>query len=74
MRGAAWMSSCCAGAGFHATLQYLRGVDSDEARDAISYILECDDAGDFAGHDAPGSRLEGVIPEYRRYYGVAEPS
>jgi len=55
-------------------LQYLRGVDSDEARDAISYILECDDAGDFAGHDAPGSRLEGVIPEYRRYYGVAEPS
>ena len=56
------------GAGFDATLRYLRGINSDEARAALGYIPECDATGDFSGHDDPGGRLSGVLREYRRYY------
>lgn len=59
------------GAGFDATLAYLRAIDSDEARGARAYILECDAAGDFAGHDAPDGRLSEILPAYRRYFGLA---
>ncbi len=62
------------GAGFDATLCYLRGIDGGEARAALAYILDCDAAGDFAGHDTPGGHLAEVLPGYRRYYGVPESS
>jgi hypothetical protein len=58
------------GAGFDATLRYLGGVDSEDAREALAYILSCEATGDFAGHDAPGGRLSEMLPAYRRYYGV----
>jgi hypothetical protein len=58
------------GAGFDATLRFLRDVDSEDARAALAYILECDASGDFAGHDAPGGRLSGVLEFYRNYYRV----
>ena len=44
------------GAGFDATVRFLREVDSEDARTALAYILKCDAAGDFAGHDAPDGR------------------
>jgi hypothetical protein len=56
------------GAGFDATLRYLREVDSEDAREALAYILECEAAGDFVGSDEPGGRLSEVLPAYRRYY------
>ena len=58
------------GAGFDATLRFLREHDSDDARAAIEYILSCDAAGDFEGHDEPGGRLPLVLDSFRRYYGV----
>jgi hypothetical protein len=59
------------GAGFDVTVQYLRGIDTDDAREALAYILECDAAGDFAGHDEPGGRLSEVLPFFCRYYRLA---
>jgi hypothetical protein len=59
------------GAGFDATLRYLRGVDSEHAKAALAYILECDATGDFAGHDAPGGSLSAVLADFRRYYGLS---
>jgi len=58
------------GAGFDTTIRYLRGIDRDDARDALAYLLACDVAGDFEGHDAPGGRLSEILPAYRRYYGL----
>jgi len=58
------------GAGLRETRRYLEGLDSDEARAALTYITECDAAGDFEGHDEPGGRLSRVVAEYQRYYGL----
>lgn len=58
------------GAGYAVTLQHLRGLDSEEAREALAYIEECDAGGDFAGHDEPGGRLAEILPAYRRYFGL----
>ena len=57
------------GAGFRETRRYLEGIDSDEARAALTYITECDAAGDFEGHDEPGGRLSRLLGEYH-YYGL----
>ncbi len=61
------------GAGFAATMEHLRALDTDESRDALAYILECDASGDFEGHDAPDGRLASVVPAARRYYGLPSP-
>jgi hypothetical protein len=58
------------GAGFRETRRYLETLDSDEARAALTYITECDAAGDFEGHDEPGGRLSRLVEEYQRYYGL----
>jgi hypothetical protein len=58
------------GAGFDATVRFLQNDDGDEARAALAYILKCDAAGDFEGHDAPGGRLSEALRSYRDYYGV----
>lgn len=59
------------GAGFEATVDWLRGIDDDEARHALAYVLECERSGDFDGRDAPGGRLSQVLDDYRRYYGLS---
>ncbi len=58
------------GAGFEATLSFLREVDNEDSRAALEYILKRDASGDFVGHDDPGGRLAGVLNDFRRYYGV----
>jgi hypothetical protein len=60
------------GAGFDETRRYLERIDSNEARAALSYLMECDGAGDFEGHDEPGGRLAELIASYQRYYGLTE--
>jgi len=58
------------GAGYDATLRFLRETDGDDARNALTYIVKCEAAGDFEGHDAPDGRLASMLPSYRRYYQV----
>jgi len=58
------------GAGYAITLGYLRTLTTDEAREALAYLEKCDAAGDFEGHDEPGSRLSEVVPAYRAYLGI----
>ena len=53
------------GAGVDETKAYLSSQTSDLAADALQYISECQDTGDFDGFSR-----EYWINEHRRFYGV----
>jgi hypothetical protein len=52
------------GAGLEATKRYLADLDLPEAADALLYVTQCEQAGDFVGF-SPSTHLEG----YREYFG-----
>lgn len=51
------------GAGYAATLKYLRTLEADDAQAAVDYLLECEQAGDL-------NQVAEVLSAYRRYYGL----
>ncbi|MEO7717528.1 MAG: hypothetical protein ABIY70_15115 [Capsulimonas sp.] len=51
------------GAGLEETKAYLSTLDSENAKEALEYILKCEGGGDFNGF-SPQSQLAG----YRRYF------
>jgi hypothetical protein len=53
------------GAGLEATKRFLSSQEGKTAADALQYLQECEQAGDFDGF-SPDAYLE----DYRRYFGV----
>jgi hypothetical protein len=53
------------GAGLEATKAFLAGSRAPSASDALEYLTECEQAGDFADW-TPQSRID----QYRRYYSL----
>jgi hypothetical protein len=51
------------GAGLDATKRHLSADASEDAAEALGYLLECEAAGDFAGFSVAGKSQE-----YARYY------
>ncbi len=53
------------GAGVEATCEYLSGLESESAAEALKYIGECIDAGDFEGWTP-----DKWVSYYRSYYNL----
>lgn len=51
------------GAGLEETKTYLQGINQDNARDALAYLLECEETGDFEGFS-----VENWMEFYRNYF------
>jgi hypothetical protein len=54
-----------AGAGLECTIQYLKEESSDEATEAVSYLEQCIESGDFRN-------LERQRAFYRKYFGPGD--
>jgi hypothetical protein len=54
------------GAGLEPTKEFLRGQNSDEARDALEYLAECESSADFSEFS-----VDEVVRQAKCFYGVA---